>query len=199
MRNKLYPYSMAQYIRPGSNTFLTQNGLGVPFTPRSRTLGNLQEYSRKESELERLLAKARRRIAKEEAMHPKKTAREDVLAQIENYRDQILNEEKWSEGEKRELETFLDVQRASWTMVRDDLGSEGVKERKEEILLKTWMKFTEGMTLQSQKAKSTVTEEGLKHEPSTSGDVIQGDVKVLKEGIETPIGVSPSATQTAAH
>jgi hypothetical protein len=36
MRNVLYPYSMAQYIRPGSNTFLTQNKLAIPVGPNYR-------------------------------------------------------------------------------------------------------------------------------------------------------------------
>jgi hypothetical protein len=38
MRNTLYPYSQAQYIRPGSDTFLTQNKLAVPVGPNYRRL-----------------------------------------------------------------------------------------------------------------------------------------------------------------
>jgi len=30
MRNTLYPYSMAQYIHPGAETFLTTNKLAIP-------------------------------------------------------------------------------------------------------------------------------------------------------------------------
>lgn len=33
MRNVLYPYSMAQYIRPGSDSFLTQHKLAIPVGP----------------------------------------------------------------------------------------------------------------------------------------------------------------------
>jgi hypothetical protein len=38
MRNTLYPYSMAQYIRPGADTFLTQNKLAIPVGPNYRRL-----------------------------------------------------------------------------------------------------------------------------------------------------------------
>lgn len=42
MRNTLYPYSMAQYIRPGTDTFLTQNKLAIPVGPNYRKL--LRKY-----------------------------------------------------------------------------------------------------------------------------------------------------------
>jgi hypothetical protein len=38
MRNTLFPYSMAQYIRPGTDTFLTQNKLAIPVGPNYRRL-----------------------------------------------------------------------------------------------------------------------------------------------------------------
>jgi hypothetical protein len=38
MRNTLHPYSMAQYIHPGSNTFLTQNKLAIPVGPNYRRI-----------------------------------------------------------------------------------------------------------------------------------------------------------------
>jgi hypothetical protein len=38
MRNMLYPYSMAQYIRPGTDTFLTENKLAIPVGPNYRRL-----------------------------------------------------------------------------------------------------------------------------------------------------------------
>ena len=38
MRNTLYPYSMAQYIRPGTDTFLTENKLAIPVGPNYRRL-----------------------------------------------------------------------------------------------------------------------------------------------------------------
>lgn len=33
MRNALYPFSKARYIRPGSDTFLTKQKLAVPLIP----------------------------------------------------------------------------------------------------------------------------------------------------------------------
>lgn len=38
MRNMLYPYSMAQYIHPGAETFLTKNKLAIPVGPNYRRL-----------------------------------------------------------------------------------------------------------------------------------------------------------------
>lgn len=38
MRNTLHPYSMAQYIRPGTDSFLTQTRLAVPVGPNYRRL-----------------------------------------------------------------------------------------------------------------------------------------------------------------
>ena len=38
MRNTLYPYSMAQYLRPGMDTFLTANKLAIPVGPNYRRL-----------------------------------------------------------------------------------------------------------------------------------------------------------------
>lgn len=40
MRNTLYPYSKAQYIRPGNDSFLTQNKLAIPVGPNYRRLLN---------------------------------------------------------------------------------------------------------------------------------------------------------------
>ena len=34
----LYPYSMAQYIHPGAETFLTTNKLAIPMGPNYRRL-----------------------------------------------------------------------------------------------------------------------------------------------------------------
>jgi hypothetical protein len=36
MRNVLYPYSMAQYIHPGAETYLTTNKLAIPVGPNYR-------------------------------------------------------------------------------------------------------------------------------------------------------------------
>ena len=36
MRNQLHPYSQAQYIRPGAETFLTQTKLAIPVGPNYR-------------------------------------------------------------------------------------------------------------------------------------------------------------------
>jgi len=38
MRNMLYPYSMAQYIHPGAETYLTTNKLAIPVGPNYRRL-----------------------------------------------------------------------------------------------------------------------------------------------------------------
>src|SRR5438046_9591897 len=38
MRNTLYPYSMAQYLRPGMGSFLTANKLAIPVGPNYRKL-----------------------------------------------------------------------------------------------------------------------------------------------------------------
>lgn len=201
MRNTLHPYSMAQYIRPGSNTFLTENKLAIPAGTKYRRLLNLKENAQSESDLQKLLVRAWRRIHAQEIGRPRNTARDEVLAQIQEYRERIMKETKWSQVEKKELRQFLDVQRASWSMLKDTIGSEGVRKAKEQILLKTWRKFTEGMKPQkgTKSRKSAVKEKGLEQEPSTSGSVVQGDVKVVTAGVETPVGADAPVGQTVTH
>lgn len=57
MRNTLFPYSMAQYIRPGTNSFLTQNKLAVPLGPKYRQRLSKSEPDPLKSELAKLFEK----------------------------------------------------------------------------------------------------------------------------------------------
>jgi hypothetical protein len=51
MRNYLYPYSMAQYIHPGSDSFLTQNKLAIPVGPNYRRILKKQKLDPSRIEL----------------------------------------------------------------------------------------------------------------------------------------------------
>jgi len=124
--------------------------------------------------------------------------RDEILAQIRAYSEKIAKETTRSDKENTELKTFLEVQRAAWMMMKDNVQVEGAAKTKERILLETWRKFTEAQRKKSAK-KSVPKEVGLEQEASTSGSIVQGDVKVLSEGIEKPVGVDVSATETAAH
>ena len=196
MRNTLYPYSMAQYIRPGSDTFLTQNKLAIALGPN---------VNPEQDHLDSLLNQARERIANQQKLaeeeagsKPPKTGRADVLMQIEEFKLQLRHEGKWKRAERAELEKFLDVQMCGWGLLKDELGSKKVRERKEQILLETWRKFTAGMTLppQEEVQSKVAVKEGLEQEPSTSGSVVQGDVKVVSEAVERPVGVGAEGIKT---
>lgn len=142
-------------------------------------------------------------------MRPNANARDDVLFQIRGYQRRIMKEDKWSKEEKEELLRFLGIQATSWGMLEDDLGSKSVKEMKENMLLETWRKFTEGMKTRqpkgkkgkSKKVKNTGVkkEGGLEGEPATSATIVQGDVKTLTDGIETPVGKETPVGQTVLN
>lgn len=57
MRNTLYPYSMAQYIRPGSDSFLTQHKLAIPVGPNYRRLLKRRTIDPARMEFDELLAR----------------------------------------------------------------------------------------------------------------------------------------------
>lgn len=106
-------------------------------------------------------------------------------------------------------------------MLADDLASARVREAKEKMLLETWKKFTEGMILPSSKRTETnskgvesgfVKEKvvlerevsisegvkgkiGLERGPSTPKIIRQGDVKTLKDGVKSPVGMGTSHTK----
>ena len=57
MRNTLYPYSMAQYIHPGADTFLTQHKLAVPVGPNYRRMLRSITPNPARSEVDTLVAR----------------------------------------------------------------------------------------------------------------------------------------------
>jgi hypothetical protein len=149
-------------------------------------------------------------LIKEEKERPAPNARDDVLMQIRRYQKRVMKDTKWSKPEKEELMRFLGFQATSWGMLEDDLGSTSVKLEKEKMLLKTWRKFTEGMKTRKpkgMKASKNKTDKSskpmkaaeLESAPSTSGTVAQGDAKIVKEAIETPVGEKRPMDQTISH
>lgn len=96
----------------------------------------------------------------------------------------------------------------SWGTLTDDLGSRSVRTEKEKMLLETWQKFTEGMKFRPQgkkeagkqiKNKKATKEVEFEEEPSTSGTIVQADVKICGDGIETPVGKDTAVGQTVLH
>jgi hypothetical protein len=137
-------------------------------------------------------------LEQEDAERPARNAGENVLLQIEQYKRRIQKDDKWSKQEKSELLKFLSVQASSWGMVGDGLGSANVRRAKETMLLETWRKFTAGIHQSDGRAVNDV-DHGLEEEPSTSGTIIQGDIKTLTDGIETPVGTDTPIGQTVSH
>lgn len=97
----------------------------------------------------------------------------------------------------------------SWGTLTDDLGSTSVRTEKEKMLLETWQRFTKGMKFRQpqgkkeagkQKKNNKATKEvELEGEPSTSGTVVQADVKICGDRIETPVGKDTAVGQTVLH
>lgn len=97
----------------------------------------------------------------------------------------------------------------SWGTLSDDLGSRSVSREKEKMLLETWGKFTEGMEVRQPQGKGNSGKQGknkkvtkeveLEGESSTSRTIVDADVKIHKDEIETPIGTDTAAEQTVLH
>src|SRR5947207_438316 len=64
MRNTLHPFSKAQYIRPGTDTFLTQNKLAIPVGPKYRRLLGKIEPDPLRVEMKALFKKVIKHISK---------------------------------------------------------------------------------------------------------------------------------------
>jgi len=125
---------------------------------------------------------------------------EKVLASIKQYQESIKKDSQWSTSEKSELLAFLRAQTDAWGMLGDTgKGSQKLREAKERMLLSTWSNFTAGMKARGSKAGLEKVEGGLEQEPSTSGSVVQGDIKVISEGVETPVSEHTPVGQTIAH
>jgi len=132
-----------------------------------------------------------------------------VLFQIDRYQKQIKKDTKWSKQEKEELLKFLGIQAMSWGTLSDDLGSRSVSRAKEEMLLETWRKFTEGMKFRQPqgkkkadkqtKNKNATNEVELEEEQSTSGTNVETAVEICKDGIDTPVGKDTAIGQTVVH
>jgi hypothetical protein len=149
-------------------------------------------------------------LINEQKERPASNARDDVLMQIRRYQKRVMKDTKWSKPEKEELMKFLGFQATSWGMLEDDLGSTSVKLAKEKMLLETWRKFTEGMKTRKpkrKKASKNKTDKSSKpmeaaepeSAPSTSGTIVQGNVKTVNGGIETPVGEERPMGQTDSH
>ena len=147
-------------------------------------------------------------MIKEEKSRPSAGVQEAVLFQIDRIQKQIEKDKKWSKQEKETLK-FLGIQAMNWEALSDDLGSTSVRKAKEKKLLETWQKFTESMEFprphgktgkgKKGKDKEMKKEVGLERKPSTSGTIVQTEVKIFTEGIQTPVGADSTVGQTALH
>lgn len=136
----------------------------------------------------------------EEKSRPKLNARADVLEKIERYAKKVRDSRKWKTEEKDELLRFLAVQADAWGMLGDNIGpTKKVMQVKESMLVETWRTFTKGMRLRREAKRAAKEEQGLEKELSTSGTLVQGDVKVISEGVETPVSSHEPIGQTVAH
>jgi hypothetical protein len=148
-------------------------------------------------------------LIKEEKSRPAQGAGEAVLFQIDRYQKQIKKDTKWSKEEKEELLKFLGIQAMSWGTLTDDLGSMSVRAEKVKMLLETWQKFTKGMKFRQPKGKKeagkqkknkkATKEVELEGEPSTSETVVQADLKICGDRVETPVGKDTAVRQTVLH
>jgi hypothetical protein len=152
----------------------------------------------------------------EEQTRPRKNARANVLFQIQRYAKKVRESKQWNREEKEELLRFLAVQADGWGLLGEKVGpSREVLQAKEDMLLKTWQKFTEGMESRQvadrsvkkgllkrmpQKAKQAKKRDlGLETELSTTGIVVHGDVKIISHGVEAPVSSHEPVGQTVAH
>ena len=203
MRNTLHPFSKAQYIRPGTDTFLTQNKLAIPVGPKYRRLLGKIEPDPLRVEMKALFKKVIKHISKTdkqtkkrliqlEKERPAPGSRDAVLFEISRYQRGIRKDPKWNKGEKEELLKFLDLQAISWGMD----GSKKLKTAQEELILDTWQKFTKGMTVrrpQGEKRKPTVKKAKAKAKAKavrlegelSASTMVQG---VRGEVIDKPLG-----------
>ena len=136
----------------------------------------------------------------EERNRPKFNARADVLLKIERYAKKVRDSKKWNQEEKDELLRFLAVQADGWRMLGENVGpTKKIMQLKESMLVETWRTFTQGVKLRREAQKAAKGEEGLERELSTSGTLIQGDVKIITEGVEAPVSSHEPVGQTVAH
>jgi hypothetical protein len=152
----------------------------------------------------------------EEQTRPRKDARANVLFQIQRYAKKVRESKQWKRAEKEELLRFLAVQADGWGLLGEKVGpSRKVLQAKETMLLETWRKFTEGMELRQvadrsanksllkglpKKVKQTKKPDlGLETELSTSGTVVQGDLKIISHGMEATGSSYEPVGQTVAH
>lgn len=91
---------------------------------------------------------------------------------------------------------FLGIQATAFGMLEDNLGSKKLRDVKENMLLRTWGKFIQGM--RQAKNEKEVEEPSLASMPSTSGSILQGNIKTVTEGVETTLGSAAPITQTAS-
>jgi hypothetical protein len=136
----------------------------------------------------------------EERNRPKFNARADVLMKIERYAKKVRDSKKWNQEEKDELLRFLAVQADGWGMLGENVGpTKKIMQLKESMLVETWRTFTQGVKLRREAKKAAKGEKGLERELSTSGTLIQGDVKIITEGVEAPVSSQEPVGQTVAH
>jgi hypothetical protein len=143
----------------------------------------------------------------EEKTRPRKNAPANVLMQIQRYAKKVRESKEWNRVEKEELLRFLAVQADGWGLLGEKVGpSKKVLHAKETMLLETWRTFTEGMHLRrlakeerKEKKLAKNRDLGLETELSTSGTVVQGDVKIISHGVEAPVSSHEPVGQTVAH
>lgn len=135
----------------------------------------------------------------------KSQGRDVVMHKLNAMRRKVEKSSEWKGSEKQRLLRFLGTLLDSWGTLEDN--STRVRKMKEQIFLQAWGEFTEKMmpkekTWKAKKDKGLKKKagEGLEAGTSTKGTTIQGDVKVLKEGIETVVGTDGEPVgQTVLH
>jgi hypothetical protein len=136
----------------------------------------------------------------------KSQGRDAVLHKLDKMRREVELSSVWKGAEKQRLLRFLAMQLDSWGMLEDN--SDRVRKMKERMLLQAWGEFTEKLEPKKKPRKARKDDKGLTKEAderleagiSTKGTTVQGDVKVLKEGIETAFGMEEEPVgQTVSH
>ena len=120
-----------------------------------------------------------------EIRRPDRNAREKVLNILKKHQIHVWKDPDWTKEEREELIRFLGIQATAFGMLEDNLGSKKLRDVKENMLLRTWDKFIQGM--RRAKNEKEVEKARPASMSSTSGSILQGNSKTVTEGVETTL------------